>query len=198
MSDLEFNIFFKSFKSFTELVQPLPNPKRRITLNSRQLSVPLSKLIEDIRQGLDDNMSEDLSESTLQEQSIDSTPFHDEKPSLINKVTSWSEYEDRVLKETAIQYCRDWKKIQKRIERILRVSVDIKFLKSRFSSLFEKTKKIRGHFTDREDFILMSAVGTVGSNWIKVAEFLPGRCPLMMKNRYYYLKRKNLCSVGRV
>jgi len=51
---------------------------------------------------------------------------------------------------------------------------------------FTKNKR----FSDQEDRKIVSLVGKVGLNWKKLSRELPGRKPLVIKNRYYYLKKK--------
>eukprot|EP00826_Nyctotherus_ovalis_P047175 TRINITY_DN5393_c0_g1_i10.p1 TRINITY_DN5393_c0_g1~~TRINITY_DN5393_c0_g1_i10.p1 ORF type:complete len:278 (-),score=33.18 TRINITY_DN5393_c0_g1_i10:231-1064(-) len=50
---------------------------------------------------------------------------------------------------------------------------------------FLKNKRISSKFTPEEDIIIMQFVEMKGRKWSFISEMLPGKTPIMIKNRYY-------------
>mmetsp|Transcript_23268 Transcript_23268/g.20148 ORF Transcript_23268/g.20148 Transcript_23268/m.20148 type:complete len:115 (+) Transcript_23268:656-1000(+) len=56
---------------------------------------------------------------------------------------------------------------------------------------FDDSKVIdRARFKPTEDRIIVKYVSEHGLEWAKISSMLPGKAPLMIKNRYYYLKKR--------
>lgn len=53
-----------------------------------------------------------------------------------------------------------------------------------------KKKRNKNEFTEKEDSIICSMVAKFGNSWKRIADKLPGRTPLMIKNRYNAILRK--------
>lgn len=113
-----------------------------------------------------------------------------EKTRQKEKGIDWNDDQNVVLEHVVIIYSREWRKIQKRLNRIFSKTYDITFLKERYQNLMKKKNYLKRPFDEREDQILLETYQRVGSDWIKISQTLSNRCPLMIKNRFYYLLRK--------
>lgn len=103
----------------------------------------------------------------------------------------WAEPDDFILVKVATMYYNDWKKIRNRIWRLRGKKMCINYLKSKFKSIKSKeaTEK-KGHFSHEEDLQLIEAIGKHGTDWGYLANIFEGRDQTMLKNRYYYLRKK--------
>lgn len=193
MTEFDYNNFFESFVNFTINLSSIKKDHRNLS-ESQILSLPLKKLFQ---QPISDSVTtRNLHPSFSHNKPLEfassegkNVNFQQESTSLEASFEAWGATQDNLLERVAIHYCRDWKKIQKRISRLLKFPVSIDFIQKRFSILAKKKRQTIGRFSQEENEILLNAVKLVGPNWVQVSEFLPGRCPLMIKNRYYYLKR---------
>ncbi len=50
---------------------------------------------------------------------------------------------------------------------------------------FVKKERSSNEFSPEEDALILSFVQTKGRKWIVISDMLPGRTPIMIKNRYY-------------
>jgi hypothetical protein len=111
-----------------------------------------------------------------------------------SKKFPWSEVEEKILKEIAIKYKLDWKRIAKRMFNLTNKNYPINFLKIRYKrSVSTDILPARAKFSHEEDLQLVKFLGCYGKDWVKIAERLPRRSPIMVKNRYYsHINKKDL------
>lgn len=104
------------------------------------------------------------------------------------KEQEWCKDYDDLLSRTVSCYSHNWKKIRTRMNRVLGKDLGIPYLKDKyfFLSLMKNEKKRR--FSKLEDDNLIELVNEHGTNWILISSHLIDRTPIMIKNRYYYLK----------
>jgi len=106
----------------------------------------------------------------------------------------WKSKQDNLLLRHVKNLGCAWKKIAKLFNL---KSVTPKFLKERYQLLQTRMpKKVRkSRFTHREDLILVKYYQIFGCDWEAVSQFLPGRAPNVVKNRFYsYIKKKKLLA----
>lgn len=192
MSQFAIDTFIQSFKGFKNSLASsfiYQEPLRK-----KDLDIPLSKLLQEIESGPRNQCfrnQENFSDSYFQ--CFDPIIENQFEPSPIifsRDVNFWTETHDIMLEKVVILYSRDWKKIQKRINRLYSQMLEIKFLKERFQVINKKKNNIKKNFNQQEDELLMKSFEKEGSKWVKISQLFPHRCPLTIKNRYYYLMRK--------
>lgn len=188
MNNSQFNFFIQDFQefelaanSFIQEYKTLPS-----ICEGKFLRLPLNHLIQKI------HMESNNSTSNPQNDSVDHSPYDDlSKDELIGlgKRKKWNPINDDTLYEIIIRYNRDWAKVKKRISRLFDLDVDVDLLKRKFKDLKKNKKTSKLRFTKREDQQLLDLIVKYGLNWIRIGKFFPDRCPLALKNRYFYLKR---------
>jgi Myb-like DNA-binding domain len=103
----------------------------------------------------------------------------------------WTKADDQILMKIAISYSNDWNRISRRVLTLCKLKKNINFLKNRFQILKKDLYKQKVLFTEDEDIKISEGVERHGKNWIEIAKEIPTRAPLMLKNRFYYLKKKD-------
>lgn len=102
----------------------------------------------------------------------------------------WTKADDQILMKVAISYSNDWGRIARRVLTLCKLKKNTNFLKNRFRVLRSDQCKNKVQFTEDEDRMILEGVQNHGKNWIEIAKGIPQREPLMIKNRYYYMKKK--------
>jgi len=93
--------------------------------------------------------------------------------------------EDRLILEYVKAYGdKNWSKIAELIPGRNR-----KQLRDHYIN-FLKKKLNKNGFTEKEDKVIRAMVANHGNSWKRIADNLPGRTPLMIKNRYNTILRK--------
>jgi len=88
--------------------------------------------------------------------------------------------EDERLRELVKKYGEGcWTKIAENMPGRNRKQV-----RERYVNFVKKERSLH-EFTQEEDALILSFVATKGRKWIVISDMLPGRTPIMIKNRYY-------------
>jgi hypothetical protein len=103
----------------------------------------------------------------------------------------WTEEDDNLLLEIGIKAKNDWKRVACKFLSVKKIKRSPNFYKKRFREINLKPAKQRIKFTHQEDLKLVDLIQNFGMQWERIAEEFPGRCSVMVKNRYYSYIRKN-------
>ena len=97
----------------------------------------------------------------------------------------WSPEEDLILKQYVDQFgTNNWKECCKLVK-----GRNGKQCRERWANILRPSVK-KGDWTPEEDKIMFEMQQQIGSQWTKIAEYLPGRTENSIKNRYYCTLRK--------
>jgi len=110
-----------------------------------------------------------------------------------NPKNVWLPGDDQILYNLAIKYKSDWKKISKRLKKLIKKTRSVNFLKNRYRELCNPLGEKWIKFTHEEDLKIAKFYKIYPGNWQKIAENFNNRNPIMLKNRYYsYIFKKGL------
>jgi len=99
---------------------------------------------------------------------------------------TWREEHFEIMKSIVVQYKSDWKRIVKRFFRLTGLKVSVPFLKKKFKEATSTENLLkRVKFSHEEDLLIVRSVLKYGLDWEKISQYLPGRSPMMIKNRFY-------------
>ena len=105
------------------------------------------------------------------------------KPGLVKG--PWSPEEDLILKQYVREFgTNNWKECCKLVK-----GRNGKQCRERWANILKPSVK-KGDWTPEEDKIMFEMQQQIGSQWTKIAEYLPGRTENSIKNRYYCTLRK--------
>lgn len=105
------------------------------------------------------------------------------KPGLVKG--PWSPEEDLILKQYVSDYgTNNWKECCKLVK-----GRNGKQCRERWANILRPSVK-KGDWTPEEDKIMFEMQQQIGSQWTKIAKYLPGRTENSIKNRYYCTLRK--------
>ena len=104
----------------------------------------------------------------------------------------FDEKDEKLLLELAPKYKNDWKKISKRMFRLNNKKFGLNFLRIKYKELADDNVKKRVRFTHKEDLMIAKYSQIYGHDWTKIAFYFTNRTPIMLKNRYYHMKKKNI------
>jgi len=69
----------------------------------------------------------------------------------------------------------------------------VNFLKEKYKLIANEYQNIgKAKFTPEDDKKISQLVASLGFNWAKISMEFKDKTPLMLKNRYYHMKRKGL------
>lgn len=110
------------------------------------------------------------------------------------KKSKWTDEHDKSLLHYVKSYKHDWKKICSRIQNLFGRKWRLSYLRRRYTFIKSgvQTLKPAVTFTKEEDCRLVNEVNEQGFNWDEISLNFYDRNAKSLKNRYYYLKRKNL------
>jgi len=106
----------------------------------------------------------------------------------------FDEKDEKLLLELAPKYKNDWKKISKRMFRLHNKKFGLNFLRIKYKELADDNVKKRVRFTHKEDLMIAKYSSIYGHDWTKIAYYFSNRTPIMLKNRYYHIKKKNILN----
>mmetsp|Transcript_23485 Transcript_23485/g.20413 ORF Transcript_23485/g.20413 Transcript_23485/m.20413 type:complete len:156 (+) Transcript_23485:554-1021(+) len=119
----------------------------------------------------------------------------------------------KALLQYSKKYNHDWKKVSKELEKVVQKHITPIQVKTKAAKHIDhiKTSNVkanptaitktsssnsnncsteRAKFTSEDDKVILQKVNEIGLNWTKISTILGTKTPLMVKNRYYYLKKK--------
>lgn len=105
----------------------------------------------------------------------------------------WDDDCDRCLREIALQYRHDWKKISSRIHHLKGLKKSATFLKNRLRTLKNLSENFNQKFSHEEDLRLVLAIKKHGKDWASILSYFPKRDSISLRNRFYYKIAKNNC-----
>ncbi|AEO58694.1 hypothetical protein MYCTH_2064854, partial [Thermothelomyces thermophilus ATCC 42464] len=101
------------------------------------------------------------------------------------KTGTWSPDEDKRLREAVAQYGNSWVAVAAKVETRNGDQCAKRWNENLNPELDHSP------WSPHEDRLLLHLVGTFGTNWKSIADnFLEGRAPLALKNRYSLLMRR--------
>jgi hypothetical protein len=101
---------------------------------------------------------------------------------------SWTDEEDKQLIELLKKFGKNWSLISKYM-----TSRSGKQIRDRFLNALDPALT-KDKFTNQEDLTILKLYAKMGSQWSKIATYLPGRTGDMIKNRFYSSLRKQIHS----
>ena len=109
------------------------------------------------------------------------------KSDVIRVKRTFSKADDEAL-ILAVQSCQsqDWKEIAKKLGKW-----SARQCRERWKN-YADPKLLKTKWTHEEDNILLEKHHQLGTNWVKIKEFLPGRATNAIKNRLGFLKQNNI------
>jgi len=84
------------------------------------------------------------------------------------------------------------KKSQKECSDFTIKSSGLNFLRIKYKELADDNVKKRVRFTHKEDLMIAKYSSIYGHDWTKISYYFSNRTPIMLKNRYYHMKKKNI------
>jgi len=110
-----------------------------------------------------------------------------------NIMKTWTQEDDELLSKLGLQYKNHWKKIASKFISLTKKKVTPYFLKTRFKELSVDQPEKHVKFTHEEDLKITKYHNMYGTDWAKIAEHMPSRTPIMIKNRFYsFIQKKKL------
>jgi len=100
--------------------------------------------------------------------------------------------DETLLRVLAEKYKNDFKKISKRMFRLHDKKFGPNFLRLKNKELTDDSINKRVRFTHHEDLMIAKYCDLYGHDWTQVASYFPNRTPIMLKNRYYHMKKKGI------
>lgn len=98
----------------------------------------------------------------------------------------WTAEEDLLLSRLAKQFNRDWSRIVEFFPNKSQSNIKKRYLNKHCPDIR------KSNWMPQEDKVIMSLYAEQGCSWIQIAEYLPGRQPDAIKNRFYGTLRKKL------
>mmetsp|Transcript_22362 Transcript_22362/g.19270 ORF Transcript_22362/g.19270 Transcript_22362/m.19270 type:complete len:182 (+) Transcript_22362:559-1104(+) len=116
----------------------------------------------------------------------------DEKPAKITSGDCWEVHHDRILALLCEKYHKNWKSISKKMSNYFMKKYHPHFLKFQYSKMMQKQmeEKTMRKYTKEEDEKLIEYAKEYKLDWMKISKHLPYKTVNSIRNRYYYLKRK--------
>lgn len=100
--------------------------------------------------------------------------------------------DESLLLTLASKYKHDWKKVSKKIFKLNKKKIGPNLLRIRYKELAPDLTQKRVRFTHEEDLKIIKFYTQYGYDWEKIAENFESRTAIMVKNRFYHIKKKNI------
>jgi hypothetical protein len=100
--------------------------------------------------------------------------------------------DEQLLLALASKYKHDWKKVSKKIFKLHRKKLGPNLLRIRYKELAPDLTQKRVRFTHSEDLRIIKYYSQYGYDWEKIASHFESRTAIMVKNRFYHIKKKNI------
>jgi len=100
--------------------------------------------------------------------------------------------DEELLLSLASKYKHDWKKVSKKIFKLNKKKLGPNLLRIRYKELAPDLTQKRVRFTHKEDLMIVKYYSQYGYDWEKIAGHFESRTAIMVKNRFYHIKKKNI------
>jgi len=100
--------------------------------------------------------------------------------------------DEQLLLALASKYKHDWKKVSKKIFKLHRKKLGPNLLRIRYKELAPDLTQKRVRFTHTEDLRIIKYYSIYGYDWEKISSHFESRTAIMVKNRFYHIKKKNI------
>jgi len=100
--------------------------------------------------------------------------------------------DEELLLSLASKYKHDWKKVSKKIFKLHKKKLGPNLLRIRYKELAPDLTQKRVRFTHKEDLLIVKLYSQFGYDWEKIAAEFESRTSIMVKNRFYHIKKKNI------
>lgn len=104
--------------------------------------------------------------------------------------------EETVFKKIFAKFSFNWKKLAKHSFHICYGEYGQKFLVDYFETIEHDPEVKNRPFTQEEDERISSLISQYGKDWVKLSKKFNERSAIMVKNRYYYLKKKGMVGAS--
>jgi len=101
-------------------------------------------------------------------------------------------FDEELLLNLASKYKHDWKKVSKKIFKLHKKKLGPNLLRIRYKELAPDLTQKRVRFTHKEDLLIVKLYSQYGYDWEKIASEFESRTSIMVKNRFYHIKKKNI------
>jgi hypothetical protein len=133
----------------------------------------------------------------------DSEEHHDLVPNKKSNISQKKSYkkapqgkmdtaDEELLLTLASKYKHDWKKVSKKIFKLHKKKLGPNLLRIRYKELAPDLTQKRVRFTHDEDLMIVKYYSQYGYDWEKIASQFESRTAIMVKNRFYHIKKKNI------
>jgi hypothetical protein len=151
----------------------------------------------------DDSESEDgnsVTEESMSTKGSDISPEIAPKKSTLSQKKSYKKApqgkmdtsDEDLLLILASKYKHDWKKVSKKIFKLNKKKLGPNLLRIRYKELAPDLTQKRVRFTHTEDLDIVKYYSQYGYDWEKIASHFEARTAIMVKNRFYHIKKKNI------
>jgi hypothetical protein len=190
-------MFQRTFEAYTsatpEYLKKIQHPLINITfdlLPQKVLEKPLSDNHE-LNSFSDDSLStkdsEECGDISAKKTIISQKKSYKKAPQ--GKMDSCDE---ELLLSLASKYKHDWKKVSKKIFKLHKKKLGPNLLRIRYKELAPDLTQKRVRFTHQEDLLIVKLYSQHGYDWEKIASEFESRTSIMVKNRFYHIKKKNI------
>jgi hypothetical protein len=100
--------------------------------------------------------------------------------------------DEELLLTLASKYKHDWKKVSKKIFKLHKKKLGPNLLRIKYKELAPDLTQKRVRFTHAEDLLIVKLYSKFGYDWEKIASEFESRTSIMVKNRFYHIKKKNI------
>lgn len=190
MIQKNFDIFTSnSLEYLTKHPQSQINLKFELT--AEKITEKLLSEVQDLNSFSDDSLStkdsEENSECTSKKNTMSQKKSYKKAPQ--GKMDS---FDEELLLSLASKYKHDWKKVSKKIFKLHKKKLGPNLLRIRYKELAPDLTQKRVRFTHKEDLLIVKLYSQFGYDWEKIASEFESRTSIMVKNRFYHIKKKNI------
>jgi len=190
-------MFQRTFEAYTS-TNPEHQAKLQHSLFNINFDFPPQKVSEKLASDTiefasfsDDSVStkdsEEGDECSLKKASVSQKKSYKKAPQ--GKMDSGDE---ELLLSLASKYKHDWKKVSKKIFKLHKKKLGPNLLRIRYKELAPDLTQKRVRFTHTEDLLIVKLYSQFGYDWEKIAADFESRTSIMVKNRFYHIKKKNI------
>jgi hypothetical protein len=190
-------MFHRTFEAYTST-----NPEHQAKLAQPLFNITFDLLSQKVSEKL---VSDNLELASFSDDTVstkDSEEF-DECPSKKASVSQKKSYkkapqgkmdscDEELLLSLASKYKHDWKKVSKKIFKLHKKKLGPNLLRIRYKELAPDLTQKRVRFTHTEDLLIVKLYSQFGYDWEKIAAEFESRTSIMVKNRFYHIKKKNI------
>jgi hypothetical protein len=191
-------MFQKNFEGYTsatfEYQQLNQQPLTNITYDylPQKISEKLVSEDQELNSFSDDSLSTKDSEENNNECISKKNTISQKKSYKKAPQGKMDSFDEELLLTLASKYKHDWKKVSKKIFKLHKKKLGPNLLRIRYKELAPDLTQKRVRFTHKEDLLIVKLYSQYGYDWERIASEFESRTSIMVKNRFYHIKKKNI------